>query len=119
MKIFSARLGLSFSIVRRALIGLWIQEAVPEAKSWLFDDSSQERTSSVIDVLYSSTQYSTTCLVSGELIVTVLLSAPTVEAPWAQRTAVQLFSESVDFWLIPIPIRFPFSLSVGPALSRS
>ncbi len=34
-------------------------------------------------------------------------------------TDVQLFRQSVDFWLIPIPSRLPFALSVGPTFRRS
>ena len=48
MKMFLARSGVSFSIVRSALIGFWIHEPLPDASSRLLPVSSQERTSLVI-----------------------------------------------------------------------
>ncbi len=77
MWIFSASSGFCFSIVRYELMGFWIQETRPDACAWLFAVSSQESTSSVIVFLYSSRAYSTACLVSGELSVTVLPSLAT------------------------------------------
>src|SRR5207248_10883460 len=119
MRIFWARSGVCFSIVRRALIGLWIQAPLPEARSWLLAVSSQERTSSVIALLYSSSPNLRASLTSGALIVTVLLSAATVDPPNDQMSVCQEDSESLHFWLTAMPIWLPFSFRSTPALSKS
>src|SRR5216683_7168948 len=72
--IFLARSGVSFSMVRRALMGLWIHDPTPEYRSRLLPLSSHDRTSLVIVFWYSSSPYATASFVCGELSATVLPS---------------------------------------------
>src|SRR4051794_14174668 len=97
MAIFLASSASFFSIVRSALIGFWIHEPRPEPRNWLLAVSSQDSTSFVIVLLYSSSALPTASFVSGELMATVLPSAATYEEPWVQRKPLQELLASLLF----------------------
>ncbi len=63
------------------LIGLWIQEPLPERMKRLFEASSQDRTSGSIASAYSSLYHSMTSAVLSELMAGVFPSASSTFAP--------------------------------------
>src|ERR1700730_917612 len=63
------------------LIGLWIQEPLPDRMKRLLPESSQDRTSGSIASLKSSLYHSRTCAVFSELIAGVLPSTSSTLPP--------------------------------------
>src|SRR5215510_15913249 len=95
------------------LIGLWIQEPLPERMKRLLPASSQDSTSGSMASRYSSLYHSITCAVLSESIAGVLPSASRALPPCDQRADQKVVFESAQ-WLMAMPTGLPCFLRAFP-----
>src|SRR5437899_532080 len=117
--LISSAIGSFFSTAATyGLIGLWIQDPLPETRKRFLEALSHDSTSGSMASRYSSLYHSTTWAALSLLIAGVLPSVSSTLPPLHHSTDQNVMLASVQ-WLMAMPTGLPCFLRIFPALSRS